>query len=622
MATIDNRLRLPAPLIDFANDVGLTGQEHDNIFTPGIARFDHARMAILALLANQSSFSIPIEFRVGTIWYDLNVNAFKYRSDEGPIVTVEGETFVSLANGIEVAPGLSLQQWFEQVSDFLSEPPAPLTSIFHRFTTAIASETMGAGTLVYVSSNSHVGIADDGDPTKVGVIGASTLSIAATGQTVIQHLGLINLRMEPGLTLAAGDPVFLASNGRGTNTISSLAIVVPIGEVFDVSNYVPADTDPVAAVILSLTAVSDAAVTALAGAGLFEAGSTINVGANADGSIVVNADNIQVGVLATDAQHGVRGGGTQHAVATTSVAGFMSAADKTKLDASGILTSSTPVQIDAGDTATVGAATTTARADHQHALNTAVVGDLAAADAGAAAAGTSMTIPRGDHKHTISTGTPVSVDKSANSAGAATTLARSDHKHDVSTAAPIATSTANAEGVATTIARSDHVHRTIVTVQDEGTTTSSRPIVNFIGAAVTVTDNGGSDRADVTINPSAGLTSSITENTTDTTTTSATDVLVASMTTTPAAGTYLVWFTGTVENSNAGGIAFMSIYSGGVQVAASEREIDAPGSSESSDFTSMARTTVNGSQAIEGQWRVTLGTETMHERQLVLLRVA
>ncbi len=34
----------------------------------------------------------------------------------------------------------------------------------------------------------------------------------------------------------------------------------------------------------------------------------------------------------TDALHGTRGGGTQHAVATTSAAGFMSAADKAKLD--------------------------------------------------------------------------------------------------------------------------------------------------------------------------------------------------------------------------------------------------------------------------------------------------
>lgn len=70
----------------------------------------------------------------------------------------------------------------------------------------------------------------------------------------------------------------------------------------------------------------------LTGTGDLSANRTFAVGANADGSIVVNADDVQVGILATDAQHGVRGGGTQHAVATTADAGFMSAADKTKLD--------------------------------------------------------------------------------------------------------------------------------------------------------------------------------------------------------------------------------------------------------------------------------------------------
>jgi hypothetical protein len=72
--------------------------------------------------------------------------------------------------------------------------------------------------------------------------------------------------------------------------------------------------------------------TITAGAGLTKTGNTIDVVANADGSIVVSADDVKVGVLATDAQHGLRGGGTQHANATTSVAGFMSAADKTKID--------------------------------------------------------------------------------------------------------------------------------------------------------------------------------------------------------------------------------------------------------------------------------------------------
>jgi hypothetical protein len=69
-----------------------------------------------------------------------------------------------------------------------------------------------------------------------------------------------------------------------------------------------------------------------AGAGLTKTGNTLNVVANADGSIVVNADDVQVGVLASDTQHGARGGGTQHSAATTSVNGFMSSTDKTKLN--------------------------------------------------------------------------------------------------------------------------------------------------------------------------------------------------------------------------------------------------------------------------------------------------
>jgi len=53
---------------------------------------------------------------------------------------------------------------------------------------------------------------------------------------------------------------------------------------------------------------------------------------NADGSIAIVGSDIAVGVLATDAQHGNRGGGALHATATALVSGFMSASDKVRLD--------------------------------------------------------------------------------------------------------------------------------------------------------------------------------------------------------------------------------------------------------------------------------------------------
>lgn len=69
----------------------------------------------------------------------------------------------------------------------------------------------------------------------------------------------------------------------------------------------------------------------MVGGGDLSADRTFDVVAT-DGSIVVLADSIGVGVLQSDAQHGDLGGGSLHALATTLVAGFMSPADKTKLD--------------------------------------------------------------------------------------------------------------------------------------------------------------------------------------------------------------------------------------------------------------------------------------------------
>jgi hypothetical protein len=70
-----------------------------------------------------------------------------------------------------------------------------------------------------------------------------------------------------------------------------------------------------------------------AGDGMVLNGNDLDVVANADGSIIVNTNDVQVGILATDAQHGNLGGGALHAdVVAAGADGFMTGADKTKLD--------------------------------------------------------------------------------------------------------------------------------------------------------------------------------------------------------------------------------------------------------------------------------------------------
>jgi hypothetical protein len=107
----------------------------------------------------------------------------------------------------------------------------------------------------------------------------------------------------------------------------------------------------------------------------------------------------------------------------------------------------------------------------------------------------------------------------------------------------------------------------------------------------------------------------------DTTTTSTTDVLVDSMTITPPAGTYAVWFAGSTENGNYPRENLMSIYAGGVREEDSEVHSSWYRSDIPSAFCCVAKVTVNGSQAIEGRWRVSSGTGLMRHRTLLIIEV-
>lgn len=175
---------------------------------------------------------------------------------------------------------------------------------------------------------------------------------AATTANLASLAGLLTV---DGVALVAGDRVLVkdqaapANNGiyvvasgawaRATDADTSAKVVANLyawvneGTVNADSGWVLTTNN---AITLGTTGLTFAQFTGAggitAGAGLTKTGNTLDVVANADASITVNANDIQVGVLATDGQHGTRGGGTQHAAATTSVNGFLSATDKTRID--------------------------------------------------------------------------------------------------------------------------------------------------------------------------------------------------------------------------------------------------------------------------------------------------
>lgn len=113
----DNRIRFPGPKIDFASEVGTTGQDHDNYPAPlSQARFDHLRMALIGLLAQQSSFSEPSQKREGTPWFDLNTQTLRiYRNGSW----MNYSEVIQLAVNADGTP-FRLQDWYEEVSAALS----------------------------------------------------------------------------------------------------------------------------------------------------------------------------------------------------------------------------------------------------------------------------------------------------------------------------------------------------------------------------------------------------------------------------------------------------------------------------------------------------------------------
>jgi hypothetical protein len=241
MSLPDNRIRLSAPLIDFVNDVGETGKSHDSFPDAGQARYDHLRSYLIGLLSNQASYTEPTEFRLGSLWFDINSNSLKIRNNSGAIINYAGTSWDSLADAILLDAGLTLTQWYQQIK-VLGSPDTSESFVFNKFPKFTTSEQIDAGKLVRISGNGIISIAGASDIS----IGVCSMSVDADNEVVVYNNTQVTMRMVNGLTLSPGDVVWGAASGFGTN----VAGIIKVGVVTDASVYDQDEDTPVAKVML------------------------------------------------------------------------------------------------------------------------------------------------------------------------------------------------------------------------------------------------------------------------------------------------------------------------------------------------------------------------------------
>lgn len=191
----------------------------------------------------------------------------------------------------------------------------------------------------------------DSFPIPFEVLDASHVRVTyypASGAAVVLTQGVDpGFEVDPGLgTINA---VYPMSSSTALEVGASIIVerVVPVTQVVDLTNQGTFDAETheemadlgvmVDQQLLDrIKALESAGApgSVLAGNGLEFAGDLVTLSVvPADGSIDVAPAGVSVRVLQKDTQHGVRGGGTQHAVATGASAGFQSATDKTRADA-------------------------------------------------------------------------------------------------------------------------------------------------------------------------------------------------------------------------------------------------------------------------------------------------
>lgn len=184
MAAPDARMRFPAGLIDFDTDVGIASQDHDNYPPPqGQARFDHMRMAIIALLCQQASFIEPTQFRNGTPWFDLNDQTLKIRRENEWVKFSEAIPLGDPVDGVH----LTLEQWFTTTNAALSSLAQEVT--FTGVSTAdnITDITIPASLRAFIFDDTRCYFYVNGlliDPRDCALIGSPSTTIRLTNTSL------------------------------------------------------------------------------------------------------------------------------------------------------------------------------------------------------------------------------------------------------------------------------------------------------------------------------------------------------------------------------------------------------------------------------------------------------
>lgn len=363
--------------------------------------------------------------------------------------------------------------------------------------TTLATGILAAGTSLTVSSNGELfpvatvntGALDSGDWFKLVLDDGEHFEVVvvrthASGGDTFSNL----LRGQEG-TMArdwdAGAVVGLRVTAADMDQAINNRVEKVAGKGLSQEDYTTAEKNKLDGIAESAAALGTATPSALG---------TANAGVSAAGA---HEDHVhpmptaaQVG--AAPAAH-VGAGGTAHANATTSADGFMSSADKTKLN--GIAASAAAlgdtVALDLG-TASAGSGSTAARIDHRHKLPT--VADIGAAASGHTHTPASIGAAAAAHGHAISdvTGLQTNLDAlksipgSTKSTAYTLVMADAGQSIDTTTDVTIPSNSAVAFPVGTTVmvtntsASNSTISITTDTLRQAGTTnTGSRTLAGY-----------------------------------------------------------------------------------------------------------------------------------------------